>query len=199
MYCPRCGVSQAEELKFCKACGANLFAVRKVVDARETDEKFDWSKTWVAEMFMSGQEAQRRELEIRRLQGITPATRRYQEIKAGVITSSVGLALAIFLNVFMGGIIDSGRVSAAATQILSHLWVVGVIPLFVGIALIINGYFVSKKIVELSEKNEKAELDRPENETTPHALRSADTNEFVPSRFSVTEGTTKHLESSDRR
>ena len=199
MFCPRCGSSQADELKFCKACGANLYAVRQVVDARETDEKFDWSKTWVAEMFMSGSEAQRRQMEIQRLRGITPATRRYQEIKAGVITSSVGVSLSIFLSIFMDGIIRSGRVSTAAAEIISNLWVVGVIPLFVGIALIINGYFVSKKIVELSEKNEKPELDRPENETTPHALRSADTNEFVPSRFSVTEGTTKHLESSDRR
>jgi hypothetical protein len=199
MFCPRCGSSQADELKFCKACGANLYAVRQVVDPRQTDEKFDWSKTWVAEMFMSGSEAQRRQLEIQRLRGITPATRRYQEIKAGVITSSVGVSLAIFLSVFMDGIIRSGRVSAAAAEIISHLWVVGVIPLFVGIALMINGYFVSKKIVELSRQDEPHGLDRAENETEPRALRSADTNEFGSSNFSVTEGTTKHLKSSNPR
>jgi uncharacterized membrane protein YvbJ len=41
MFCPRCGVNQSEELKFCKSCGANLYAVRQVVDSRETDEKAD--------------------------------------------------------------------------------------------------------------------------------------------------------------
>ncbi len=66
MFCPRCGSSQSEELKFCKACGANLYAVRQVVDTRETGEKFDWSKTWVAEMFLSGEEAERRKAELER-------------------------------------------------------------------------------------------------------------------------------------
>src|SRR5213075_357439 len=106
MFCPRCGTSQSDELKFCKACGANLYAIRQVVDAQDAGQKFDWSKTWVAEMFMS-----RDEIEQRR--GITPATKRYQEIKAGVITSSAGLAVMIFLWIFMDGIIRSGRVSSA--------------------------------------------------------------------------------------
>ena len=193
MFCPRCGSTQSEELKFCKACGANLYAVRQVVDTRETDPKFDWSKTWVADMFMSGEEAVKRQVEMERRRGITPATRRYQEIKAGVITSSVGLGVAAFLSIFMEGIIRSGKVSTAAAEIISHLWVVGVIPLFVGIALIINGYFVSRKIVDLWKQNEQPGLDRPEGDTDPQLLRSADTNEFVPSSLSVTEGTTKHL------
>lgn len=192
MICPRCGSSQPEELKFCKACGANLFAVRKVLDSRETSEKFDWSKTWVAEMFMSSEEAERRQLEVEHRRGITAATRRFQEIKAGIITTSAGLGVAIFLAVFMDGIIRSGNVSPAAAEIISHLWVAGVIPLLVGIALIFNGYFVSKKIVELGQEAEKAE---PNNltETNPHLLRAGETKEFVAPGSSVTEGTTKHL------
>jgi hypothetical protein len=192
MICPRCGSGQSEELKFCKACGANLFAVRKVLDSRETSEKFDWSKTWVAEMLMSGEEAERRRLEIESRRGITAATRRFQEIKAGIITTSAGLGVAIFLAVFMQAIIQSGKVSEAAAEIISRLWVVGVIPLFVGIALIINGYFVSKKIVELTEQNDKPD---PNNltEANPQLLRAGETAQFVPPGSSVTENTTKHL------
>jgi len=190
MFCPRCGATQSDELRFCKACGANLSAVRQVLDTGDTPEKFDWSKTWVAEMFMSAQEQKRRQLEMERQSGITPAVRRYQEIKAGVITGSVGIAVAVFLNVFMEGIIRSGKASFAAQEILSHLWVVGVIPMLVGLALIVNGWFVSRKIVELSKENRQLEP----VETPPQALRSGETTEFVPSRFSVTEGTTKHLE-----
>jgi len=150
MFCPRCGSSQSEELKFCKSCGANLSAVRQVVATRETDEKFDWSKTWVAEMFLSGEEAERRKAELERQRGITPEVKRYNEIKAGVITASVGLALAIFLYVFMEGIILGAAIPSDTAEILSRLWIAGVIPLFVGIALIVNGLFVSKKLVEVA-------------------------------------------------
>ena len=199
MFCPRCGSNQTDELKFCKACGANLQLVRQAVDARETDQKFDWSKTWVADMFMSGEEAVKRQEEINRLLGITPATRRYQEIKAGVITSSAGLAVSIFLAIFMEGIIRSGQVSTGAAEILSHVWVAGLIPLFVGLALIVNGYFVSRKIVDLWARNQQLGQAPDDRDLQPHLLRAADTNEFVPSRFSVTEGTTKHLTGADHK
>jgi hypothetical protein len=72
MFCPRCGSTQDDQLKFCKSCGANLFAVRQVVDTRDPGKNFDWSNTWVAEMFMSGEEAARRKIEIERQQGLTP-------------------------------------------------------------------------------------------------------------------------------
>src|SRR2546423_15143508 len=60
MFCPKCGATQSEELKFCKLCGANLFAVRQVIDARAAPETFDWSKTWVAQLFRSPQELKKR-------------------------------------------------------------------------------------------------------------------------------------------
>lgn len=195
MFCPRCGSTQDRELKFCKACGANLFAVRQVVDSREAERKFDLGNTWVAEMFMSGEEAARRKAEMERQQGITPDIKRYNEIKAGVITASAGLGIAILLFVLMGGIIAGGNVSDAAAEILSRLWVAGIIPVFVGIALIINGAFVSKKMIEVARRN--AQIDgRPLPQPEPQMLSSPDTTEFVPSNFSVTEGTTKHLRSS---
>src|SRR5436305_4076378 len=139
MFCPKCGTNQADDLKFCKACGANLQAVRLGVEVRDAGEKFDWGKTWVAEMFLSEGERKRREEELERLRGITPEVKRYNEIKGGVITAFVGLALIIFLGVFMQGIIRGGKVPQDTAEILSRLWVAGVIPLFVGVALRING------------------------------------------------------------
>jgi hypothetical protein len=197
MFCPRCGSNQSEDLKFCKACGANLYAVRQVVDTRETGESFDWSKTWVAEMFRSSDEIKRRKAELERQRGITPEIKRYNEIKAGVITASVGIALGIFLLIFMQGIILGGKIPSDTAEILSRVWIAAVIPLFVGLALIVNGLFVSKKMVEAARRSSDPGLLLEQSDTHPHSLRPADTTEFTPVPSSVTEGTTRHLGTSD--
>ena len=204
MFCPQCGASQSEEFKFCKLCGANLHAVRQAVATRETDEKFDWSKTWVAEMFLSEAERKRREQEIERQRGITPEVKRYNEIKAGVITSCVGLGVAIFLFFFMQGVILSGQNPPSDAEILSRIWIVGVIPFLIGVGIIINGVFVSKKLVEAVRKElpsnlKPTALGGSREETEDHFLGSADTTEFVSPNFSVTENTTKHLRSSGQK
>jgi hypothetical protein len=195
MFCPQCGTKQADELKFCKSCGVNLHAVRQAVAPREKGEKLDWSKTWVAEMLMSSDEHERRKAELERQQGITPEVKRYNEIKQGVITGCVGVGVSIFLFIMMQGIILGGYVPQGVAEILSRVWVAGVIPLFVGIAFIINGLIVSKKIVESSKREAETRSNILERDIEPQALRSADTTEFTPSGFSVTEGTTKHLRS----
>jgi hypothetical protein len=68
-----------------------------------------------------------------------------------------------------------------------------VIPLFVGLALTINGVVVSKKLVEASRRESQREPGSLEPGSNPPSLRAADTNEFLASPFSVTEQTTKHL------
>jgi hypothetical protein len=199
MYCPQCGSNQGDDVRFCKLCGANLYAVRQVVATRGTGEKFDWSKSWVTEMFLSEGERRRRAEELELKRGITPEVKRYKEIKAGVIVSSVGIALTIFLSIFMQGIILSGHVPPDAAQIISRVWVSGVIPFFVGLALIINGTFVSKKLVEIAKRKQQESnmLERDAGEG--RSLPAADTTEFIPSDFSVTEDTTKHLRSSGKK
>ena len=204
MVCPRCGSNQRdfwwstrdprhvlEELKFCKECGANLYALRQLVDKPEVDEKFDWNKTWVAEMLQSSEGAVRRQQAREIAGGLTPEVKRYNEIKGGIITGSVGLALMIFLYVFMQGIIIGGKLPNDTVEILSRIWVAGVIPVVVGLALIFNGVFISKKALASSKRapNSTSELTGDE---TP-ALRSANTAEFLPANFSVTENTTRHL------
>jgi hypothetical protein len=189
-------------MKFCNLCGANLSAVRQVFETREageTGEKFDWSKTWVAEMFLSEDERKRRKAEFERQQGITPDVKRSNEVKGGVITSCVGVALMIFLFVFMSGLIKSGIVDEQVAEILRHVWVAGVIPFFVGIGLMINGLFVSKHLNKARERELAAKPNYLESDVEHRSLRSADTNEFITPDFSVTEGTTKHLSSTGQK
>ena len=194
MFCPQCGAKQAsDEVRFCKACGGNLHAVRQVMTAREAGEGFDWSKTWVAEMFLSEEERKRRAAELERQRGITPEIKRYNEIKGGVITSCVGLGVSIFLYFLMEGIAQSGQNPPGDAEILRRIWIAGVIPLLIGLGIIINGLFISKRIVELTKREQQAGPDALGAGAPRQSLRSADTNEFIPAEFSVTEDTTKHL------
>ena len=193
MFCPQCGNKQSDELKFCNLCGANLFAVRQVVGTRETDDKFDWSRTWVAEMFMSEGERKRRHAELESQRGVTPEIKRYNEIKAGVITSFVGIGVMIFLAVLGPAIANSGQNPPGDAFILRSVWVAGIIPFMVGLALIFNGLVVSKKTVELQKRTQTPKPEELPKGAEQPALKSADTSEFIPTGFSVTEGTTKHL------
>ena len=191
MICPRCSSEQPNELKFCKSCGANLEAVRQVLDARNAPGKIDWNRTWVAEMFLTNAERKRRDEEIERQRGITPEIKRRNEIKAGVITSCAGTAVAIFLYVLMQGIIQSGRAAPGADAILSRVWVAGLIPILVGLALIINGVFVSKRAAEIRDREPGADSTfKPEDFSPP---RLGDSPDLLEPGFSVTERTTKHL------
>jgi hypothetical protein len=199
MFCPRCGTNQSEELKFCKSCGANMYAVRQVVDARETSEQFDWNRTWVTEMFLSTAERRRRNELIERERGITPEVKRVHEIKAGVITSSAGIGVMILLYVLMQGIVLGGNVSHEAAAILVRLWVAGVIPVLVGMALIINGLVVSKRLVELAKRSSETEPNSLKADQNLRSLGPADSNDFIPANYSVTEETTQHLKSSARK
>jgi hypothetical protein len=193
MFCPQCGNKQSDELKFCNHCGANLYAVRQVVSTREADDKFDWSRTWVAEMFMSEAERKRRQAELELQRGLTPEIKRYNEIKAGVIVSSVGLGVMVFLYIIGMAIFRSGQNPPEDAEIIRSIWVAGFIPFMVGLALIINGLFVSKKIVELHKRERLSEAETFSAGVEQPALKSADTSEFITPGFSVTEGTTKHL------
>jgi hypothetical protein len=197
MFCPQCGNKQSDELKFCNLCGANLYAVRQVVATREADEKFDWSKTWVAEMFMSEAERKRRTAELELRSGVTPEIKRYNEIKAGVITSFVGIGIMLFLFVIGAAIASDPRNPPGDALLLRSLWVAGVIPLMVGLALIVNGLVISKKTVELQKRALGVAPEALPKGAEQPSLKSADTSEFLPTGFSVTEGTTKHLTLKD--
>ena len=207
MLCPRCAATQSDDVKFCTSCGANLQAVRDVLAGREPDKDSNWNDTWLASMFRSGEIAEQRKLELERRMGITPEVKRYNEIKAGVITSAAGLGIAIFLHIFMQGVAASAPPNEA--EILTRIWVAGLIPFLVGIALIVNGLVVSKKQAEIMEREIKrakglpgatpAELQAQLHEAqAQRTLRPADTNEFIPTNFSVTDQTTRHLVNSER-
>jgi hypothetical protein len=165
------------------------------MQAPDSSGKFNWNNTWVAEMFTSSQVNELRKQEMERRLGITPEIKRYNEIKAGVIVSCVGVAVTIFLLFLMNAVAYKNPENG---ELLRTIWLAGLIPFMVGIALIINGVVVSKKMVEVMER-EQTKAKELEEGAAPRGLRSADTNEFIPVNYSVTDQTTRHLESSERK
>lgn len=188
MFCPQCGNQGNDEVKFCRKCGANLQGVQEAMTGRST-KGFDWEKTWVKEMLLSQEERERR-------QGITPEVKRMNEIKGGVITSAVGIGAMIFLYFFLGAVGASEGGKDAV--ILGRIWLAGLVPFLVGLALIFNGLFVSKRIVKL--KQEQLEQQRENlGEAQARLLAATSTNPlpevetpYNPT-YSVTERTTYHL------
>ena len=192
MFCPQCGTTDTDDLKFCKSCGSNLFAVRKAVLSRDTDEKFDWRKTWVADMMLSHEERQKR-------RGETAEFKRYNEIKGGVITTCVGAGVMIFLRTLFQAIIASGHVEPDAVPILRVIWLAGIIPFLIGLGLAFNGLVVSRKQAEVANRALHREpitpgpktLAAPPAKVTDPSLQSNAWSE--PPEFGVTENTTREL------
>lgn len=188
MFCPQCGTTESDELKFCKSCGANLSAVRQAVSKREKgDPTNPWSE-WVLEAnrvkAIAKEERDRR-------RGLAPEVQRLREVKAGVITASAGIALGVFLSVFMQGIILGARITPEVAEILSRLWIVGVIPLCIGMGLLINGLFVKTAVKKPATK------DVLERDAQQDSLNSGEPSQRIASGFSVTEQTTRQLKGAD--
>ena len=185
MFCPQCGSNQSDDIKFCKSCGGNLSGLRQAVAMRDNPEKFEWSKTWVAEMFLSGGERERRKEQLELQRGITPEVKRERELKAGIITSFVGIGLSIFLYVIMQGVILTLPNPGREGEILSRVWVAGVIPFFIGLGLILASLLAGRT--------------RRKQITTYQSLPASDTERFSRTPFSVTEQTTRQLEDPDQK
>ena len=182
MFCPQCAQNQPDELNYCKSCGANLSAVRTaLISGAASEGKVDWNQTWLAEMMMSSDKKTRRSAKLARVPDAEMV--RQREIKAGIITASAGAGLLIVLYGIMQGIIAGGAVSDAAISVLNRVWLVGFIPVFVGLALIINGTFISRKGASVPSEDGNA------------PIPPAETHQLTPALpFSVTDETTRHLD-----
>jgi len=187
MFCPGCGIQTAEETKFCKNCGANLRGVREAMASRI--DRFDWSKTWVADIFLTEEERDRR-------RGITEEERaekkRNDELKGGVITTLVGISVTIFLYFFFEPI--ARKTTGENAAIIHRLWLAGVIPLFIGLGILFNAIFLNNRRLKPREQEWHMRQAPAFNEnpakTTSHLVISDASSNLD---FSVAEQTTAHL------
>ena len=188
MYCPSCGTEVSDQTKYCTKCGVNLRRVKGVLGKGGAGVKKgdDWEPFWLEER-RSRNEARKKK---------TPEVKRLEEIKAGVITSSVGFGLMVFLNLLFDAI--ASTIEGPGGNILRSLWAVGLIPFLIGLGILFNGLFVSKRIVELKRQQERKDqqsplFSAPDTLDTSPVARLVEPSQSPISDFSVTETTTTKL------
>src|SRR5262245_40182714 len=141
MFCPQCGTETLEQIKFCKKCGMNLRRVQGVMSKGGAGfVRHPEMGEWERDILQQRQERRKR----------SPEEKRYLEIKAGVITSSVGLGVMIFLSFLLNGV--ANLTPPEVREIIRAIPYVGVIPFLIGLGITINGLFVSKRMVEFKRQ-----------------------------------------------
>jgi hypothetical protein len=191
MFCPSCGTETNDQTKYCTKCGINLRQVKEaMIEDKKPKSAFHdieahsshsnpWWPWW---MHMAMRETQK-----------SPEEKRIHEIKEGVITSCVGLSITIFLFFLMDAV--SIDLDPKVRAILHAVPYAGIIPFLIGLGIIFNGLFLSKRLVDLKrdqEQTNKQPLFPTVPETAP-VQRLSESYQPPIADFSVTESTTTKL------
>jgi hypothetical protein len=140
MYCPQCGAQADPNIKYCKQCGQALNHIRGALS--HSGANANWNAVWQEEALEEHRKKRKK----------TPEEKRYDEIKGGVITTAVGLGATLFLYFLLNAVADSEGGKDAA--ILRVVWLAGLVPLLIGLGILFNGIFISRKVVELKRQQE---------------------------------------------
>ena len=190
MFCPSCGTQTEARIKYCKKCGQALHRLRGVMSRGGAGHSL--MQNW-ADGDRDQLEEHREEQ--RRKQKKSPEEKRYDEIKGGVITTCIGVSATIFLYFLMAAVAHNQPHDA---EIVSKIWLAGLIPTSIGLSLLFNALFVSPKIIELKRQQALADREPVERWTPvmqPQALDTASMAALPAANFehSVTEHTTAKL------
>src|SRR5687768_11054848 len=204
MYCPTCGSEERQISQYCRACGTDLRVVRQglerpdiitasAVSAREQISQVLADK--IRQMETAKDLERVAEDVLPHLEKFleSPVEKRLRRVRAGVITAAIGLgaSLLIFLA------------SLSAHDLIPFI-ALGLIAFFVGLGLIINGFFFTVPMKGLIDRSDEAESQKelearmqgapPVNQLSSFSRSTNDLpSDQIVSRPSVTEHTTHQL------
>jgi hypothetical protein len=198
MFCPSCGAEERQPTQFCRACGADVRAVRLALEepdsisasAVRAREEIGRAIAFRISELRTGKElAKVAEEVLPQIEKFLepPEDRRLRRIRAGVIMSALGLGGTIFLLLF----------EALTNEGIP--WPAGLVPFFLGLALIINGIWLTvprPRVREHHYDRSRSLLDGAPISKTAEIDDEAGRHSRVAS---VTENTTKHLDQMKSR
>jgi hypothetical protein len=203
MFCPGCGLKEERAVQFCRACGADLRALRETLEqpdapeptvtaareeiARAIAARIKEGQWWQvgslapqAERLFESPRERRERLRRRDEQ------QRLARLRGGTLTAAVGLGLIMLFQLLR--IMDNRAVILVGPSIL---------VLLIGLGVIVNGLlFTVPKSSKALDAAPDAAPPRPDDNNTseldaPRAELDAASPSFIPT--SVTEHTTRHL------
>jgi hypothetical protein len=199
MYCPSCGSEERQLSQFCRACGTDFRVVRSSLErpdaitasAASAREHIGMAIADQIRQMKSAKELEKMAEDVlppleKFLE--SPEEKRLRRIRAGVITSAVGLGASIVVILLAMEQLD-----------LMPLITPWLVTFLIGVGMIINGLLFTLPRKELPGNTHDAlsqrALDSALNRIAYEAPRNL-TNELVPStppKVSITEHTTHHL------
>lgn len=198
MYCPSCGSEERQLSQYCRGCGTDLRIVRVSLErpdaitasAVSAREQIGMAVAEQIRQLKSGRELRKvAETALPAFEKFleSPEEKRLRRIRAGVITSAIGLGISI-VTLFVA--LDKGEIFPLTG---------GLITFLIGLGIIINGllFTVPRKQLPGDAMSQRA-LDSEQNHIG-YEVPPARTNELGPtiqSPASITEHTTHHLTTS---
>ena len=160
MYCPTCGSEERQISQYCRACGTDLRGVRRGL---ETPDLITASAVSAREQISQALADRIRQMETAKdLERVAedvlpqlekfleaPEEKRLRRVRAGVVTAAIGLgaSLLIFL-------------ASLSAHDLTPFVALGLIAFFVGLGLIINGFFFTVPLKGIIDRSEEAVAQR---------------------------------------
>lgn len=197
MFCPSCGLKDANANQFCRACGISLQPVRVAIERpdRITDSAAI-ARTEIGKAFADKIRSTESARDLKRIAEEvlpevekfleSPAEKRLRRMRTGTVISAIGFGAAIAFAIASIVKGDPDIIMPAAA---------GFVTFFIGIAFIINARFHSLPATSLEDRSHEAERQRTiDGSSNDFSLPEART-EFV----SVVENTTRSLEEKIER
>ena len=205
MYCPSCGSEERQLSQYCRACGTDLRSVRNTLErpdaitasAVSAREQIGLAVADQIRQMRSGKDLEHVAEDVlpsfeKFLE--SPEERRLRRLRAGVITASIGFALALI-----------AFIAALDKSDFFPFMVPGFVTFMVGVGIVVNGLLFTLPRKELPGTSYDAlaqeMLDSTQNRVRYEAPAPASlTNELGPGSPpqlpSITEHTTHHLKTS---
>jgi len=198
MFCPSCGIEEKQATQFCRACGTDLQGVRRALDttdqitASAASARAEIGRAFAAKIREAQTGNDLKTIAERVLPQIeefleTPAEKRLRRLRIGTLMSLIGLGTTIAF------IVVAAIMNAGGLLVLTGL---SIVIFFIGLAIFINGLFLSVPKKSVLDKLSEAENQRARDILTGEI--DAKTNELVlpearQTFVSVTEDSTRHL------